>query len=179
MIASTEGSNNSSRTLDEIEVSSIQKEQDLEASQQQKDTDISQDPNIDGGYAWVICFACLLLNFNTWGGNSGFAIYFSTYLSENTFAGATKIDYAYIGGIAFGVGTVFSPVINVLLGKIGFRGVLIIGNCLQFTALMLASWSTKLWQLYLTQGLMQSFGLAFLLSLQLLCCLNISKRKEY
>ena len=67
MIASTEGSNNSSRTLDEIEVSSIQKEQDLEASQQQKDTDISQDPNIDGGYAWVICFACLLLNFNTWG----------------------------------------------------------------------------------------------------------------
>ncbi|EER32518.1 hypothetical protein CTRG_04189 [Candida tropicalis MYA-3404] len=162
MIASTEGSNNSSRTLDEIEVSSIQKEQDLEASQQQKDTEISQDPNIDGGYAWVICFACLLLNFNTWGGNSGFAIYFSAYLSENTFAGATKIDYAYIGGIAFGVGTVFSPVINVLLGKIGFRGVLIIGNCLQFTALMLASWSTKLWQLYLTQGLMQSFGLAFL-----------------
>ena len=122
----------------------------------------TQDPNIDGGYAWVICFACLLLNFNIWGGNSGFAIYFSAYLSQNTFEGATKMDFAYIGGLAIGVGFLFAPVINALLGIIGFRGVLIIGNCLQFTSLMLASWSTKLWQLYLTQGLMQSFGLAFL-----------------
>ena len=120
------------------------------------------DPNIDGGYAWVICFACLLLNFNIWGGNSGFAIYFSAYLSENTFEGATKIDFAFIGGIAIGVGFLFAPAINVLLGIIGFRGVIIIGNCLQFTSLMLASWSTKLWQLYLTQGVMQSFGLAFI-----------------
>ncbi|RCK60420.1 putative transporter MCH2 [Candida viswanathii] len=129
---------------------------------QEQDEHQPQDPDIDGGYAWVICFACLLLNFNIWGGNSGFAVYFSTYLSQNTFEGATKMDFAYIGGLAIGVGFLFAPVINALLGLIGFRGVLIVGNCLQFTSLMLASWSTKLWQLYLTQGLMQSFGLAFL-----------------
>ncbi|RCK56358.1 putative transporter MCH2 [Candida viswanathii] len=162
---STENSNHSSSTLDADPILPTEKLQDLEGSQTHQEHTNEQehhDPDIDGGYAWVICFACLLLNFNTWGGNSGFAIYFSTYLSQQTYAGATKMDYAYIGGIAFGVGTVFAPFINVLLGVIGFRGVLIIGNCLQFTALMLASWCTKLWQVYLTQGLMQSFGLAFL-----------------
>ena len=121
-----------------------------------------EDPDIDKGYAWVVCGACVLFNFCTWGMNSGFAIYFANYLTNGTFEGATKMDYSYIGGIAFGVGLFFSPVITVIQGYIGFKKTLIIGNCLQFTALMLASWSRKLWQLYCTQGLMQSFGLAFL-----------------
>ncbi|EGW35230.1 uncharacterized protein SPAPADRAFT_58435 [Spathaspora passalidarum NRRL Y-27907] len=120
------------------------------------------DPNVDGGYAWVICFACFLFNFSTWGMNSGFAIYFANYLNNDTFKGADKMDYSYIGGIAFGVGLFFSPVITIIQGKIGARGCLIIGNCLEFTALMLASFSKHLWQLYLTQGLIQSFGLAFM-----------------
>jgi len=120
------------------------------------------DPNTDAGYAWVVCAACVLFNFCTWGMNSGFAIYFAYYLKHQTYDGADKLDYSYIGGIAFGVGLAFSPLITVCMGIFGFKPVLIVGNCLQFTALMLASWSTKLWQLYLTQGLMQSFGLAFL-----------------
>ncbi|EDK45089.1 hypothetical protein LELG_03268 [Lodderomyces elongisporus NRRL YB-4239] len=120
-----------------------------------------EDPDIDKGYAWVVCGACVLFNFCTWGMNSGFAIYFANYLTNGTFEGATKMDYSYIGGMAFGVGVVFSPLITVIQGYIGFKNTLIIGNCLQFTALMLASWSRKLWQLYCTQGLMQSFGLAF------------------
>ncbi|KAG7662359.1 uncharacterized protein J8A68_004130 [[Candida] subhashii] len=122
----------------------------------------SDDPDIDAGYAWVICFACFLFNFATWGMNSGFAIYFANYLNNNTFPGANKMDYSYIGGLAFGVGLFFSPVLTVIQGKIGLRPTLAIGNCLEFTALMLASFSTKLWQLYLTQGVMQSLGLAFL-----------------
>ncbi|KAI3405876.2 hypothetical protein KGF56_001484 [Candida oxycetoniae] len=121
-----------------------------------------KDPNIDKGYAWVILVACVLFNFCTWGMNSGFAIYFANYLINDTFHDATKMDYSYIGGMAFGVGLFFSPLITFFMGIFGFRSVLIVGNCLQFTALMLASWSRKLWQLYLTQGLMQSFGLAFL-----------------
>ena len=120
------------------------------------------DPDIDKGYAWVVCGACVIFYACTWGMNSGFAIYFANYLTNGTFEGATKMDYSYIGGMSLGVGLFFAPVITVIQGYIGFRNTLIIGNCLQFTALMLASWSRKLWQLYCTQGLMQSFGLAFL-----------------
>ncbi|KAI5951379.1 hypothetical protein KGF54_004453 [Candida jiufengensis] len=93
---------------------------------------LSEDPDIDGGYAWVILAAGVMFNFGTW------------------------------YGIAYGVGMIFGPLIVVLRGYIGLHAVLILGNVLQFTSLMLASWSTKLWQLYLTQGVMQSFGLAFL-----------------
>lgn len=116
----------------------------------------------DGGYGWVVVFACFLFNFNTWGANSGFAIYLSYYLNNGTFPGADKYDYAWIGGITFGVGLAFSPAINYIQGKIGLRATIILGNCFQFSSLMLASFAKSLWQLYLTQGLLQAFGLAFI-----------------
>lgn len=116
----------------------------------------------DKGYAWFICFAGYLSAFCTWGMNSGFAIYFSVYLNNETFHGATKLDYAAIGGLAFGSTLLFCPFMNHLQGLLGTRGIMAVGNCFQFTSLMLASYSTKLWQLYLTQGLMQSVGLAFI-----------------
>jgi len=116
----------------------------------------------DGGYGWLIVFACFLLNFTAWGANSGFAIYLSYYLNNDTFAGADKYDYALIGGLTFGVGLVFAPAINYIQGRIGMRPTIILGNCFQFAALMMASFAKRLWQLYLTQGLLQSFGLAFI-----------------
>ncbi|KAK6201465.1 monocarboxylate transporter [Scheffersomyces amazonensis] len=147
-------------------VSEITKEGNDSNDTSNQDNDIEKqnksDLHMDRGYAWVICFASFLLNFSSWGQNSGFAIYFSYYLNNNTFPDATKLDYSFIGGIAFGVGLSFSPLINFMMGKIGTRPSIAIGNCLQFTALMLASFSRKKWQLYLTQGLMQSFGLALI-----------------
>lgn len=116
----------------------------------------------DGGYGWAIVFLCFLLNFNTWGANSGFAIYLSYYLNHGIFKGADKYDYALIGGMTFGVGLAFSPLINFIQGKIGLRYTIILGNLAQFAALMMASFAKHLWQLYLTQGLLQAFGLAFI-----------------
>lgn len=116
----------------------------------------------DKGYCWVICFACFILNTCTWGMNAGFAIYFSVYINENTFPGATKLDYAAIGGLALGATIVFTPLVNCLQGLMGVRPMIILGNCIQFLSLMLASYCKHLWQLYLTQGLLQSVGLALI-----------------
>ncbi|GEQ67264.1 hypothetical protein JCM33374_g928 [Metschnikowia sp. JCM 33374] len=116
----------------------------------------------DGGYGWFIVVACFLLNFNTWGANSGFAIYLSTYLNEGTFPGADKYDYAVIGGITFGVGLVFAPVVNWTQGKLGIKPTVVIGMFFQFAGLMMASFAKRLWQLYVTQGVLQAFGLAFM-----------------
>lgn len=127
-----------------------------------KEEDNVKELEMDGGYGYVIILAVFLLNFNTWGMNSGFAIYFSHYLNYDTFDGASKIDYSFIGGIAFGLGVFLSPVITYLQGILGLKQLIIIGNIIQFAALMLASFSKKLWQLYLTQGVLQSFGLAFI-----------------
>lgn len=116
----------------------------------------------DGGYGWLIVVGCFLLNFNTWGANSGFAVYLSTYLNEGTFKGASKYDYATIGGLTFGVGLFFSPIVNWTQGKVGIKATIVIGMFFQFAGLMMASFAKKLWQLYLTQGVLQAFGLAFM-----------------
>lgn len=118
--------------------------------------------HVDGGYAWVVIFATFLFLFSTWGVNSAFGIYFSRYQEANKFPGASRIDYAFVGGISFGVGIFFGPVVNYIHGLIGTHLCILLGCCFQFTAIMLASWAVSLWQLYCSQGLMQSFGLAFI-----------------
>lgn len=117
---------------------------------------------LDSGYAWVMVFATFLFLFSTWGINSAFGIYFSEYLKNDTFPGASRIDYAFIGGLSFGVGLSSGPLVNYVHGILGTHLTILLGNCFQFTSIMLASWSVHLWQLYCTQGVMQSFGLAFI-----------------
>lgn len=123
---------------------------------------VENKDQLDGGYGWVIVFCSFLFLFSTWGVNSAFGIYFAEYIRNDTFSGAREIDYSYIGGISFGVGIFCGPLINYVHGLIGTHATILLGNCFQFTAIMLASFSTKLWQLYLTQGLLQSYGLAFI-----------------
>ncbi|KAK6464456.1 monocarboxylate transporter [Scheffersomyces coipomensis] len=126
--------------------------------------DPDDDPNINGGYAWVILACIFTISCCSWGGNSSFAVYFAYYETHNLYPTATVIDFAAIGGITFGVGIFCAPVINYISGKITPKGSLIIGNICQFLALFITSFDShnQLWQLYLTQGVLQSFGLAFL-----------------
>lgn len=116
----------------------------------------------DGGYGWVVLFAFFLYNFCTWGANAGYAIYLAHYLDNNTFAGGGKLDYAAIGGIAFGAGLIWSPIITWFSHKFTLHLTIGIGIICQGSALILAAFSTKLWQIYLTQGLLIAFGLAFI-----------------
>lgn len=118
--------------------------------------------DVDGGYGWVMVFATFLLVFSTWGLNSAYGIYFAYYLNSDHFEGATTLEYSAIGGISFGVGLCFSPVVNYLMGRIGTRSTIMVGNVMQFAAGILASFAVNIWQLFLTQGLLQSFGLAFI-----------------
>lgn len=150
----------SSSASDMLDVS--MREKSLEEQSAAEDVVLDAAETIpDGGYGWLIVVACFFINFNTWGANSGFAIYLSHYLNHNTFAGGDKYDYALIGGLTFGVGLFCAPFIIFLQGKFGVRTIVIMGNCFQFAALMMASFAKKLWQLYLTQGVLQAFGLAF------------------
>lgn len=126
---------------------------------------------VDGGYGWVVSFAVLLVTFSLWGANLAFGIYFSYYLNNDTFKGGLKLHYAAIGGISFGIGLGSAPIINYIQGVIGTRPTILIGGLLQFAALMMASYATRLWELYLTQGLLMLYGLA-LMSMPALTLVN-------
>lgn len=116
----------------------------------------------DGGYGWVVLVAFFLFNFCTWGANAGYAIYLTEYLDHNIFPGGTKLDYSAVGGIAFGAGLLFAPFITWFSHRFTLHLTIALGIIFQGAALLLAAFSKKLWQIYLTQGLLISFGLAFL-----------------
>ncbi|QLG72209.1 hypothetical protein HG535_0C05630 [Zygotorulaspora mrakii] len=116
----------------------------------------------DGGYGWIVTIAVFLYNFCTWGANAGYAIYLEHYLRYDTFPGGGRLDYAAVGGIAFGVGLLFAPFITWVSHRFGVHVSIAIGIVFQGTGLMLAAFSRKLWQIYLTQGVLISFGLAFI-----------------
>lgn len=73
-----------------------------------------------------------------------------------------KYDYALIGGLTLGTGLLFSPIINRIQGKIGLQYTAGLGVIFRFTSLILASFVIKLWPIYLTQGILQAFGLTFM-----------------
>lgn len=157
--------------MDQQKQESFTKEQDqrpslqFQAESSTDDSDKSGDYNKievpDGGYGWFIVLAVFLYNFCTWGANSGYAVYLAHYLQYNSFPPGNKLDYAAIGGFAFGCGLLFSPIITWFTYMTSVRLVIGIGILLQCAALLLAAFSKKLWQIYLTQGVLISFGLAF------------------
>lgn len=153
------------RSQEEIDTHPSNQETEKSEEDTGPNDDIAQEEDdfeFDKGYAWVICFAIFVLNFNTWGMNSGFAIYLSDYINNDVYPGTSKVQYSFIGGISFGLGLSLTPVINYIYGVIGVKTTVILGNCLQFAGLFLASFTKKYWQLVLTQGLVNSFGLAFI-----------------
>lgn len=94
-------------------------------------------------------------------GNAGFSVYLAHYVQTDTYH-ASRIDYSAVGGLCFGSGLIFSPVVVYLVGLTNVHVVVFAGAFLEFAAMLLASFTTKLWQLYLTQGLLLGFGLALM-----------------
>lgn len=112
----------------------------------------------DGGYGWVVVFSSFLLNFCTSGASYGYGVYLSYYMDSGKYETGGKLDYAAIGGLSFGVGVLFSPLYNYILINTSPRKLISLGIVIQNVAALLAAFSTKLWQVYLTQGVFISIG---------------------
>ncbi|SCV00652.1 LAMI_0G06458g1_1 [Lachancea mirantina] len=116
----------------------------------------------DGGFGWCVVLACFIYSMTCWGANASYSIYLEHYLNDDVFKGANKLDFAAIGGITFGSGLMFAPAVIYLYHRFGVQFVIAMGAVFQGVSLMLAAFSVKLWQIYLTQGVLLSFGLAFI-----------------
>lgn len=118
----------------------------------------------DGGYAWVIAFCSMLAVFCTWGTSACFGVFLDFYLTANAFEGATETDYAFIGGLTVFLGQILAPFVVVLYDVFGYKAVCYTGVAIQTLGFILASFATRLWQLYLTQAVLVgvSFSMIFL-----------------
>lgn len=109
-------------------------------------------PPPNGGYGWV-CTACLAtINAHSWGLNSTYAVFLAYYLRNDVFAGATHLDYAFVGSLSIGVALLISPIATVMVREFGTRPTMLCGALLESLSLICASLSSRIWHLFLSQG---------------------------
>ncbi|VEU21893.1 DEKNAAC102811 [Brettanomyces naardenensis] len=115
-------------------------------------------PPVDKGYAWAVCFAEFLAICTTWGSTTSFGVFISYWLNNNTFVGADPLNYALSSSITVFLAQALAPVSMILFNMIGLKLTVAIGVVFHFAGFLLCSYSTKLWELYCTQGLILGFG---------------------
>src|SRR4051812_9513424 len=90
-----------------------------------------------------------------------YGVYLSNYLLDNSFPGATPMDYALIGGFNFSMAMLVAPVVTVTARKFGTQLPMLLGVGLLAAGYVTASFSKRIWQLYLSQGVLVGFGVGF------------------
>lgn len=99
-----------------------------------------------------------------------YGVYLSFYLSTDYFPGATPLDFALIGGLEFGAALLISPIWTIATRELGRKTVMGAG-CIMFAGgFIAASFAERIWQLYLSQGLLVGLGIGaiFIPSVQVL-----------
>ena len=116
----------------------------------------------DGGYGWV-CVGCVFtINAFTWGVIASYGVYLAHYLANDVFSGATALDYAYIGGLNFGLSMIVASPVTYLARIWGMHIPMFLGVVMMTGGYIAASFATSIWHLYLTQGALVGLGVGFI-----------------
>lgn len=119
-------------------------------------------PPPNGGYGWVVSVAVAFINGHTWGLNSSYGVFLAHYLSETVFPGATALEYAFVGSLSVSCALGVSPLATVAVRELGIRPTMLFGAAVEAVSLVLASFATQIWHLFLTQGILFGIGMGFL-----------------
>ncbi|KAJ5111846.1 hypothetical protein NUU61_001476 [Penicillium alfredii] len=91
-----------------------------------------------------------------------YGVYLSYYLSDNIFPEASPIDFALIGGLNFSIAMLSAPVVTIIARKYSTKLPMLLGLGFLATGYISASFSERIWQLYLSQGILVGFGVGFI-----------------
>ncbi|KAI8061246.1 major facilitator superfamily domain-containing protein [Thamnidium elegans] len=120
------------------------------------------DEEIEDPYRWVILFSAFLAQaisvctLSSWG-------VMQEYFDREVFKGSVgTTELSFVGTIGFSFCGLMGPVTPFILSLFGARWVLFFGTLLLSSGLILASFATQVWQLYITQSFMHGLGGAVL-----------------
>jgi MFS family permease len=102
--------------------------------------------------AWFACFSGL-------GAGYSFGVFQEEYRSS-VFTESSQARISVIGAILAASTPVVGPLVGYLADKFGYARCIRLGGLFQVCGWLLASTSTELWHLYLTQGALNGFGAA-------------------
>ena len=123
---------------------------------------IEVDAPPDGGYGWVCVMCTFVINAHTWGINSSYGVFLAYYLANDYYTGSTPLRFAFIGGLSISQALLISPLSTYITREYGTRTTLLLGVALETLALIGASFTREIWQLFLSQGVCFGFGMGFL-----------------
>ncbi|KAJ4566211.1 hypothetical protein HRR85_009132 [Exophiala dermatitidis] len=130
-------------------------------SRQLRESDDNAMPPPDGGYGWVCLACCFSINCFTWGVVASYGVYLSYYLTIDAFPEARPLDYAFIGGLNFGIAMLSAPLITRLVRSYGIRLPMMVGAAMFGGGFIAASFASRIWHLYLSQGALVGLGVGF------------------
>lgn len=111
----------------------------------------------DGGYGWVVAVVGFLCNFVMFGTASIWGVFSNAYATTILKDKASTIELMGVGSTLIVCLNLFTP-ISPLLAPLGARAVMFIGSTLMSLGIILAGFSTEVWHLYLTQGVLFGIG---------------------
>ncbi|KEY68597.1 hypothetical protein S7711_05779 [Stachybotrys chartarum IBT 7711] len=139
------------------------------------------EPPPDGGYGWLCVLGQFLVNGFTWGVAAvsqpmpaaqctkltaprpkSYSVYLAHYLSHSLFPEARPLDYALVGGFNFAFALLVAPVATLLMRCYGVKAPMFLGVVLLPVGFVSASFATRAWHLYLSQGMCVGLGIGLL-----------------
>ncbi|KAK4462398.1 major facilitator superfamily domain-containing protein [Cladorrhinum samala] len=133
-------------------------ENQAETVQQQQQQQLPSPPP-DGGYGWAVTASVAIVNGHSWGINAAYSVFLSHYLANDVFSGATPLGYAFVGSLSIGCTFLISPLATIAVRVFGTRPTMLLGALLQSVSLVCASFATRMWHLFLSQGALFGIGM--------------------
>ncbi|OMH80753.1 putative transporter MCH2 [Zancudomyces culisetae] len=118
-------------------------------------------PPPDTGYAWLVFISGILVFVTSFGAYNYFGLFQAYYLNK-MFVTSSATSISWIGTISATLSLGLSVVYGPLVSTIGLRYTTFLGTASCVLGLFLASFSTEIWQLTLTQGVLFGFGCAIM-----------------
>ena len=90
-----------------------------------------------------------------------YGVFLSHFLTENLFPKATALDFALIGGFNFSIAMLVAPLVTITARKFGIHLPMLIGTIFLSAGHTATSFSSRVWQLYLSHGILIGLGVGF------------------
>ncbi|KXN68487.1 MFS general substrate transporter, partial [Conidiobolus coronatus NRRL 28638] len=115
---------------------------------------------VDGKFAWLMVFVAFMVQFALFGTIGSFGVYLGEYLQKD-FNDQSSTLLAFIGSLGSGVYSISCIPAGILVSKFGHRKIMLIGAFLFGFGLIIASFATKIWLLFLGQSILLGVGASF------------------
>ncbi|KAF4952446.1 hypothetical protein FSARC_12641 [Fusarium sarcochroum] len=115
-------------------------------------------------YGWVIVAAVFFINAHTWGLVGSYSVFIAHYLHSGQFDNPDPLTLAFIAGLSFAMALFVAPLVTFLNHSIGTKTTVAVGIVIQAGGLVAASFSSQIWHLVLSQGLVFGAGVGFIVN---------------